>query len=495
MNRAEVKRAEVKRALVPNETLANALGADELARGLSARGHEVVRTGGFGLAWLEPMLVIDGEAFGPVRDLDQLDAVALGPLAELPPLARQQRLVFDRCGHIDPLDCDPSNLLAQLEREPREILEEIKASGLRGRGGAGFPAHIKWQTVHDTPAPQKYIVVNADEGDSGTFADRLIMEGDPFRLIEGMMIAGHATGADKGIVYLRSEYPLAAEIFANAIDKARELGLLEKFDIELFIGAGAYICGEETSLLESLEGKRGEIRAKPPVPAVAGLFGQPTLVHNVITLCSVPGILQMGGAAYAEIGVGASTGTSAIQLAGNVKRGGLYELPFGLSLRELIEDWGGGTRTGRPLKAAQIGGPLGAYLFERDLDTPLSYEATAAVGAGIGHGGVVVFDDSIDLVRQAHYAFAFCEHESCGKCTPCRIGSVRGKEAVAALASGEYTENQLEVIDELCDLMEQTSLCQMGGMTPIPVRSALGEAFPRVGQRGEEKSGNGAARE
>ena len=479
-----MSRAEAKRILVPNETLANALGADNLARESRARGHEVVRTGGFGLAWLEPMLVIDGEAYGPVHDLDALDAVALGPLDELPALARQQRIVFDRCGRIDPLEYDPSWLLEQLEREPREIIEEIKVSGLRGRGGAGFPAHIKWQTVYDTPAPQKYIVVNADEGDSGTFADRLIMEGDPFRLIEGMLLSGHATGANKGLVYLRSEYPLAAEIFTSAIARASTLGLLETFDIELFIGAGAYICGEETSLLESLEGKRGEVRAKPPVPAIAGLFGQPTLVHNVITLCSAPGILQMGGKAYAGIGSNASTGSSAFQLAGNVKRGGLYELPFGISLRELVEDLGGGTRTGRPLGAVQVGGPLGAYLFERDLDTPLGYEEMAQLGAGIGHGGVVVFDDTVDLVEQAHFAFAFCAHESCGKCTPCRIGAVRGKEAVAALASGEYTEAKLEVIDELCDLMEQTSLCQMGGMTPIPVRSALGEAFSPARRNG-----------
>ena len=474
----------MSRALVPNETLANALGADDLARELRARGHEVVRTGGFGLAWLEPMLVIDGEAFGPVQDIDALDTVALGPLNELPAITRQRRIVFDRCGLTDPLEYDPARLLEQLEREPQQIIEEIKASGLRGRGGAGFPAHIKWQTVFDTPAPQKYIVVNADEGDSGTFADRLIMEGDPFRLIEGMLLSGHATGANKGLVYLRSEYPLAAEIFLSAIARARTLGLLETFDIELFIGAGAYICGEETSLLESLEGKRGEIRVKPPVPAVAGLFGQPTLVHNVITLCSVPGILEMGGKAYAGIGIGASTGSMTFQLAGNIKRGGLYELPFGISLRELIEDWGGGTRTGRPLGAVQVGGPLGAYLFERDLDTPLSYEDMDGLGAGIGHGGLVVFDDTVDLVQQAHFAFAFCAHESCGKCTPCRIGSVRGKEAVAALASGEYTEDRLEVIADLCDVMEQTSLCQMGGMTPIPVRSALGEAFSPARRNG-----------
>ena len=469
----------MSRVLAPNETLANALGANRLAQEMAAQGHEVIRTGSFGLAWLEPMLVIDGEAYGPVHDLANLDKVALGPIDSLAAIAGQQRLVFDRCGRVDPLDYDPAPLLAQLEREPREIIAEIKASGLRGRGGAGFPAHIKWQTVADTPAPQKYIVVNADEGDSGTFADRLIMEGDPFRLIEGMLLSGHATGAGKGIVYLRSEYPLVAEIFAAAIDKAKALGLLETFDIELFIGAGAYICGEETSLLESLEGKRGEVRVKPPVPAIAGLFGQPTLVHNVITLCSVPGILAMGGKAYAEIGVGPSTGTSTFQLAGNIRRGGLYELPFGISLRELVEDRGGGTRSGRPLGAVQIGGPLGAYLGGDDLDTPLTYEDTAKLGAGIGHGGVVVFDDTIDFIEQARYAFAFCAHESCGKCTPCRVGAVRGKETVAAMAAGEYTEDRLEVIADLCDVMEEASLCQMGGMTPIPVRSALALARAR----------------
>ena len=461
-------------SLVPHETLACALGADQLAHGLFQSGHSVVRAGSLGLAWLEPLLIIDDIAYGPVRDLERLHACALGPLESLPALARQQRIIFARCGRADPMDYDPAWLLEQLEREPREIIEEIKTSGLRGRGGAGFPAHIKWQTVFDTEAPEKFIVVNADEGDSGTFADRLIMEGDPFRLIEGMLLSGHATGAGKGIVYLRSEYPLAAEIFARAIDKARTLGLLDNFDIELFIGAGAYICGEETSLLESLEGKRGEVRNKPPVPAVAGLFGRPTLVHNVITLCSVPGVLAMGGKAYSKIGVGASTGTMPFQLAGNIRHGGLYELPFGITLRELIEDLGGGTASGRPFGAVQVGGPLGAYLFDEHLDTPLTYEAMAKIGAGIGHGGLVVFDDSVDLVEQARYAFAFCAHESCGKCTPCRIGSVRGKEAVAALGTGEYTHDQLEVIADLCDVMEQASLCQMGGMTPIPVRSALG---------------------
>ena len=459
---------------VPRETLANALGADRIAAELAAAGHEVVRTGSLGLCWAEPLIEIDGIAHGPVTDLAHLDATRIGPTDQIPALARQHRLVFDRCGRGDPFDYDPAPIRAHLDREPEEVLAEIEASGLRGRGGAGFPAHIKWRTVHDTPADRKYVVVNADEGDSGTFADRLIMEGDPFRLIEGMLVAGHAVGADTGVVYLRSEYPLAAEIFSEAIVAARGLGLLDTFDIELFVGAGAYICGEETSLLESLEGKRGEIRAKPPVPAIAGLFGRPTLVHNVITLCAVPAILEHGGAAYADLGVGRSTGTMTFQLAGNVERGGLIELPFGVPLRELLEDWGGGTRTGRPVGAVQVGGPLGAYLTGKQLDTPMTYEALAAIGAGVGHGGVVVFDDTVDLVRQAHYAFAFCAHESCGKCTPCRIGAVRGKETVEALIASERPEIELAIITDLCDVMEQASLCQMGGMTPIPVRSALG---------------------
>ena len=476
-------------AKVPFETLANALGANEIAMALERRGHRVVRTGSHGLGWAEPLVEIDGVAHGPVTSVDTLDAVRLDPVDELPALARQTRLVFERCGHVHPFDYDPAWLRLQLEREPADIIEQVRLSGLRGRGGAGFPAHIKWRTVRDAPGDEKYIVINADEGDSGTFADRLLMEGDPFRLIEGTLIAGRATGANKAIVYLRSEYPLAAQILQKAIDLARGLGLLEEVAIELFVGAGAYICGEETSLLESLEGKRGEVRSKPPVPAIAGLFGRPTLVHNVITLGSVPAILAMGGAAYAELGVGPSTGTMTFQLAGNVRRGGLIELPFGLPLRELIEDWGGGTLSGRPGGAVQVGGPLGAYLKAGQLDTPLTYEALAELGAGVGHGGIVVFDDRVDLVQQAHFAFAFCAHESCGKCTPCRIGAVRGKETVETLMANGYRgvpatdgaggdaghdSAELAIIADLCDVMEQASLCQMGGMTPIPVRSALG---------------------
>ena len=368
---------------------------------------------------------------------------------------------------------------------PTALIDQIETSGLRGRGGAGFPAHIKWRTVRDTPGEQKYLVCNADEGDSGTFADRLLLEGDPFRLIEGMTIAAIATGATRGFVYLRSEYPDAERTFAAALERAYEQGVLgnsilgsdHAFDLELFVGAGAYICGEETSLLESLEGRRGEIRAKPPVPAIAGLFGQPTVVHNVISYAAVPGIMQRGGSAYAELGIAPSTGTMAFQLAGNVLRGGLIEVPFGITLAEIVDGFGGGTRSGRPVRAVQIGGPLGAYLGQEDLDTPLTYEAMANIGAGIGHGGIVVFDDTVDLAEQAHYAFKFCEVESCGKCTPCRLGSVRGKETMQTVLDGRAGPRELTMIRDLCEVMESASLCQMGGMTPIPVLSAM-ERFP-----------------
>jgi len=392
----------------------------------------------------------------------------------------QMRLIFARHGQVDPLDVDlyrADGGFGQLP-DPAVVIEEIRLSGLRGRGGAGFPAHIKWQTVAEQDSSQKYIVCNADEGDSGTFADRMIMEGDPFLLIEGMCIAAHAVGATKGYIYLRSEYPHAANILTKALITAKAKRFLdETFDIELFIGAGSYICGEETALLESLEGKRGIIRSKPPLPAVAGLFGQPTLVHNVITLCSVPWIIRNGGSAYSEIGVGASTGTMPFQLSGNIRQGGLIEIPFGMPLGDLIDKYAGGTQSGRPIKAIQIGGPLGAYLPTSLFDTPLTYEAMAEIGAGIGHGGIVVFDDTVDLLEQAQHAFEFCEFESCGKCTPCRLGSVRGGEIIKQIRTHGVSEKQIVLLKDLCDTMTHASLCQMGGMTPIPVTSAM-QHFP-----------------
>ena len=485
-------------AYVPLDTAAVAAGADAVAAAAMAAGVEVVRNGSRGMCWAEPLVELDEQgkrlAFNNVSAADVTELLqqgerhpkCLGDIAGIDYLHRQTRAVFNRAGALHPLELPRTTVLEEcLGREPESLIAEIETSGLRGRGGAGFPAHIKWRTVFDTPGEQKYIVCNADEGDSGTFADRILMEGDPYRLIEGMTIAGLATGATKGYVYLRSEYPIAAGIFQDALDNAHADGLLgsdilgsgKAFDLELFIGAGAYICGEETSLLESLEGKRGEIRVKPPVPAISGLFAAPTLVHNVISFAAVPSIMKNGGEWYADMGVGRSTGTMAFQLAGNVQRGGLIEVPFGITIDEIVNGFGGGTRSGRTIRTIQIGGPLGAYLKPEEFDTPLTYEAIGELGAGIGHGGIVVFDDTVDLARQAHYAFEFCEVESCGKCTPCRLGSVRGKETVAGIIEGRDVEQKLTIIEDLCEVMETASLCQMGGMTPIPVMSAI-KRFP-----------------
>jgi formate dehydrogenase iron-sulfur subunit len=370
-----------------------------------------------------------------------------------------------------------AGLNAALAMTPDAVIQAIADSGLRGRGGAGFPTGIKWRTVADRPDQQKYIVCNADEGDSGTFADRMLTEGDPFLLLEGMAIAGYAVGAAKGFIYLRSEYPDAAETLTNAIANApfldNQLASGFRFSIELRMGAGAYICGEETALLESLEGKRGLSRAKPPLPAHAGAFGQPTVVNNVLTLAAAPIILAEGAAAHHEFGTGRSRGTMPFQLAGNIKQGGLVEAPFGITLRQLIEDFGGGTRSGRPVRAVQVGGPLGAYFPESLLDTPMDYEAFAAAGGMLGHGGVVVFDDTVDLAAQARFAFAFCAHESCGKCTPCRIGAQRGVEVVDKITAGENVDANFTVLDDLLEVMRDGSLCALGGLTPTPVESAL----------------------
>jgi formate dehydrogenase iron-sulfur subunit len=361
------------------------------------------------------------------------------------------------------------------------VIDAVTASGLRGRGGAGFPAGIKWRTVADAEGEQKYIACNADEGDSGTFSDRMLMEGDPFGLLEALAIAGFAVGANKGYIYLRSEYPLTNSILSRAIDTARDAGWLGAdiqgsgfdFDIELHLGAGSYVCGEETAMLESLEGKKGIVRYKPPLPAHEGLFGKPTVVNNVVTLASVPNIINLGGERYAGMGVNRSKGTLAFQLAGNIKRGGLVEKSFGISVRELIEEYGGGTASGRPVKAVQVGGPLGAYLPESQLDIPLDYEAFGEIGAMIGHGGIVVFDDTADMAQQARFAMEFCAIESCGKCTPCRIGSTRGVEVIDRMIKGEKRDENYDLLVELCDTMENASLCAMGGMTPYPVRSVL----------------------
>src|SRR5215469_6348521 len=487
------------RIFVPRDAAALAVGADDVERAIVAAlrrrqiDAEIVRTGSRGLFWLEPMIevAVGGEriAYGPVA-ADEVEALfdagfldgkpharRLGRPGDLPYLKRQQRFTFARCGIVDRLSVADyrahggyKGLERALTLEPAAIVEEVTRSGLRGRGGAGFPTGIKWRTTAQAISPQKYIVCNADEGDSGTFADRMIMEGDPFVLIEGMTIAGIAVGATKGYVYIRSEYPHAIEILGRAIEIARAerclgpgvCGSSHDFDIEIRVGAGAYVCGEETSLLDSLEGKRGQVRAKPPLPAHHGLFGQPTVVNNVISLASVPAILADGADAYRDIGYGRSRGTMPVQLAGNLKYRGLFETGFGLTLGEIVDDIGDGTASGRPVRAVQVGGPLGAY-FPRDLfDTPFDYEAFAAKNGLIGHGGVVVFDDTVDMARQARFAMEFCSIESCGKCTPCRIGSTRGVEVIDRIIKGEQQAENLTLLQELCETMRFGSLCALG---------------------------------
>jgi len=485
---------------VPRDAAARAVGADKVAAALvdEARRQgldiQIVRTGSRGLFWLEPMIEVETPAgriaFGPVvtRDVtalvtcrfDRSHPLCVGRPEDIPFLKRQTRITFARCGIIDPLSLDDYRMhggWSGLERarnlRPAKILEEVTKSGLRGRGGAGFPTGIKWKTVADTAADQKYIVCNADEGDSGTYADRMIMEGDPFLLIEGMAIAGLAVGATKGYVYIRSEYPDAVRVMQRAV----ALSPIDGFDIEIRVGAGAYVCGEETSLLESLEGKRGQVRAKPPLPAHKGLFGKPTVINNLISLATVPWILAHGGEAYAALGMGRSRGTMPIQLAGNIKHGGLFEAAFGLTLGEIVDDIGGGTFSGRAARAVQVGGPLGAYFPRALFDTPFDYEAFAAKDGLIGHGGVVVFDDTVDMAQQARFALEFCAIESCGKCTPCRLGSTRGVETMDKIIRGQRTTANLELIADLCQTMKFGSLCALGGFTPYPVMSAI-KHFP-----------------
>jgi formate dehydrogenase iron-sulfur subunit len=498
------------RIFLPADAGARAVGAEAVARTITAeaaaRGRpiELVRTGSRGLYWLEPLIEVETPAgrvgYGPVaaEDVPGLFAAgfleggphakAVGVVEKLPFLARQTRITFARCGVVDPLSLGEYRALGgglglarALSLGAAATLEEVTRSGLRGRGGAGFPTGIKWRTAAGAPGERKYIVCNADEGDSGTYSDRMIMEGDPFALIEGMAIAAFAVGARQGYVYVRSEYPGAVATLEQALAIARNDGLLgpralghgRGFDIEVRVGAGAYVCGEETSLLESLEGRRGEVRAKPPLPAHQGLFACPTVINNLITLASVPAILADGGDAYAAVGFGRSRGTMPIQLAGNIRFGGLYEAPFGVTLGELVEEIGGGTASGRKVRAVQVGGPLGAYFPPALFDTPFDYEAFAAADGLIGHGGVVVFDDTVDMAQQARFAMEFCAIESCGKCTPCRIGSRRGVEVIDAIIAGREPARNLALLRELCETMRLGSLCALGGFTPYPVESAL----------------------
>lgn len=495
---------------IPRDAAALALGADKVAKAMAdaiaMRGLDVtiVRNGSRGLHWLEPLVEVETPegrvAYGPVkaRDVASLidaglvdggnHALCLGKTEEIPFLKQQTRLTFARCGVIDPLSLDDyrahgglRGLENAISMESMAIVTQVTESGLRGRGGAGFPTGIKWKTVLEAAGERKYIVCNADEGDSGTFADRMIMEGDPFVLIEGMAVAGLATGATKGFIYTRSEYPHAIATMAQAIEIARRAGVLGQsvlgsgraFEMEVRTGAGAYVCGEETALLNSLEGKRGIVRAKPPLPAHKGLFDCPTVINNVISLASVPIIMDKGAAFYRDFGMGRSRGTIPIQIAGNVKHSGLFETAFGLALGEIIDHIAGGTASGRPVKAVQVGGPLGAYFPRALFDTPFDYEAFAARDGLIGHAGIVVFDDTADMLKQARFAMEFCAIESCGKCTPCRIGSTRGVEVADKIAAGIEPEKNRELLADLCNTMKFGSLCALGGFTPYPVVSAM----------------------
>lgn len=501
------------RVFISRDMASVALGADAVADAFVRAGCEVIRTGSRGLFAIEPLAEVETAegriGYGPIGPSD-VDAVLdgthparLGDVASLPFFARQQRFTFARCGIIDPLSLDDytahdgwKGLESARGKSPQQTVEAVKASGLRGRGGAGFPTGIKWQTVLDTQAEEKFIVCNADEGDSGTFADRMLMEGDPYCLIEGMAIAGHAVGAGHGYIYIRSEYPFAINTMREAIERSTHL--VAPFTLEVRVGAGAYVCGEETALLDSIEGKRGQVRAKPPLPAITGLFGKPTVINNVLSLAAVPFILAEGAERYAGVGFGRSRGTIPVQLAGNVKNGGLFEIGFGITLGELIEEIGGGTESGRPVRAVQVGGPLGAYFPPSMFHLPFDYEGFTAAGGLIGHAGVTVFDDSVDMARMARFAMEFCAVESCGKCTPCRIGSTRGVELIDRIIAksprgadaveqlpqirnvpraARTFDQEIGLLRELCGTMKYGSLCALGGFTPYPVLSAL-DHFP-----------------
>ena len=468
---------------ISDDALALACGADAVAAAFEKAGIETERVSSWGMHWLEPLVDVDGVGYGPVT-VDQVGAIidgtaqSIGQIEEHPFIAKQSRLTFMRAGKTRPTSLDDYynsdgwlGLAKAREVGAEATVAMILASGLRGRGGAGFPAGIKWKTVADATADQKYIVCNADEGDSATFADRMVMEGDPFMLIEGMAIAGVAVGANKGFVYIRSEYPHAIAKMEAAIKACAHL--IAPFVVEVRVGAGAYVCGEETSLLNSLEGKRGEVRAKPPLPALEGLFGKPTVVNNVLTLAAVPWIMTHGGEAYAAFGMGRSKGTMPVQLAGNVKNGGLFEVAFGITLGELVNEIGGGTDSGRPVRCVQVGGPLGAYIPPSQFDLPFDYEAFTAADALIGHAGITVFDDSVDMAQMARFAMEFCAAESCGKCTPCRLGSTRGVETIDQIIAGKNVDENLELIADLSETMKYGSLCALGGFTPYPVMSAI----------------------
>lgn len=402
---------------------------------------------------------------------------------------KQRRLALANCGRIDPENIEEyiaaggyeACVKALTEMTPEEVIAEVKRAGLRGRGGAGFPMGLKWELTRQTPSTKKYIICNADEGDPGAFMDRSLLEGDPHRVIEGMIIGAYAIGADEGYIYIRAEYPLAIKRLELALQQARERGFLGEdifgsgfsFNLQIKKGAGAFVCGEETALMASIEGKRGMPRPKPPFPSQSGLWGKPTNINNVETFANVPELIRLGAAGFSSIGTQGSTGTKVFALTGKIANTGLVEVPMGLSLREVIYDIGGGVPGGGQLKAVQIGGPSGGCIPAELLDLPIDYESLRSVGAMMGSGGMVVMDQSTCMVDVARFFLRFTQHESCGKCTPCREGTKRMLEILDRICSGEGREGDLELLEELGHHIRDTSLCQLGGSAPNPVLSTL----------------------
>jgi formate dehydrogenase iron-sulfur subunit len=475
-----------------NDTSARAAGADRLVEAWAGTPDtQIVRTSTRGAFFLEPLVERDGpvgRVLWPRAHADDLPRIRAGvggiPLAEISFFTQQQRSVFARFGTAQPLSLNEYRANGGWrgwERAaglpPETIIADLKKSGLRGRGGAAFPVWHKWDIARHTIAEQKYVVANADEGDAGTYCDRMVMEGEPFRLIEGMLICARAIGADRGYIYCRWEYPAAAETMQAAIAEAQAAGLLtvdeRPFALEVFRGAGSYVCGEETALLSSLEGGRGMVKVRPPYPAVAGLYGKPTVVSNVLTFATVVEIMARGAEWHASLGTDRSKGTIALQLGGRIKQPGLVEIPFGATLAEVLERFGGGMAEGARLKAVQVGGPLGSLFPESQLNIPLCFDSFNDAGAVLGHGGIVVFDEHTDMVELARHYMTFTADESCGKCTPCRIGSVRARELLERIERGNGTSEDLDLLADLGSTMKATSLCAHGGRAPYPVLTAI----------------------
>jgi formate dehydrogenase iron-sulfur subunit len=484
-----------------NDTSARAAGTDRLAAAWAELPDlRIVRTSTRGAFFLEPLVERDGphgRLLWPRAKPDDLSRIRAGSggisISDIPFLSQQQRSVFARFGTMSPLSLEEYRAKGGWRGWERAtglsseaVIAEMKHSGLRGRGGAAFPVWHKWDIARRTSADQKYVVANADEGDAGTYCDRMIMEGEPFRLIEGMLICAKAIGADRGYIYCRWEYPAAAAAMHAAIAHVERAGLLRiddhPFRLEVFRGAGSYVCGEETALLSSLEGGRGMVKVRPPYPAVAGLYGKPTVVSNVLTFGTVVEIMARGAEWHASVGTERSKGMIALQLGGRIKQPGLIEIPFGATLAEVLDRFGGGMVEGSRFKAVQVGGPLGSLFPEAQLDIPLCFDTFNEAGAVLGHGGVVVFDDRTDMVELARHYMTFTADESCGKCAPCRIGSIRARELLERIEQGHGTTEDLALLADLGDTMKATSLCAHGGRAPYPVLTAIehfGDEFTR----------------